>query len=240
MKEEKTYEIFTDASFDCKTKIATYAIVIIQEKKIIKAFAKKCKIQLESSTECEVFAIFQAINIIETNIIKDKSIQEFEISTDCEVAKNFFINNERKVKIFNKNIELYNKIKESYKRVSNKMNRENCSFTLKWIPREENKVAHKYSYSIFKNLRAKEYKDNIILLERKQLLKFLNKFNSKQCKVLIYLHLIANENKLILKKQSEISKSLEISNSSINRIFKELNKLNMLKKIKNGEYRLLI
>lgn len=34
MKEEKPYEIFTDASFDSKTKIATYAIVIIQEKKI--------------------------------------------------------------------------------------------------------------------------------------------------------------------------------------------------------------
>lgn len=34
MKKEKPYEIFTDASFDSKTKIATYAIVIIQEKKI--------------------------------------------------------------------------------------------------------------------------------------------------------------------------------------------------------------
>lgn len=41
MNQEKPYEIFTDASFDNKTKIATYAIVIIQEKKIIKAFGKK-------------------------------------------------------------------------------------------------------------------------------------------------------------------------------------------------------
>lgn len=240
MKEEKLYEIFTDASFDSKTKIATYAIVIIQEKKIIKAFAKKCKIQLENSTECEIFAIFQAINIIEANIMRDESIQEFEIRTDCDVAKNFFMNNERKLKIFKENTELYNAIKESYKRVSNKMNREKCSFTLKWIPREENKVAHRYSYSIFKNLKSKEYENNILLFERKKILKFLNKFNSKQCKVLIYLHLIANENKLILKKQSEISESLEISNSSINRIFKELDKLNMLKKVKNGKYRLLV
>ncbi|MCI8345970.1 MAG: hypothetical protein HFJ42_08570 [Clostridia bacterium] len=97
-----------------------------------------------------------------------------------------------------------------------------------------------YSYASFKKLRSKEYKNNILLFERKKLSKFLNKFNSKQCKVLIYLHLIANENKLILKKQSEISKSLEISTASISRIFKELDKLNMLHKIKNGKYRLLI
>ena len=78
MKKEKLYEIFTDASFDSKTKIATYAIVIIQEKKIIKAFAKKCKIQLENSTECEIFAIFQAINIIEANIIKKKAFKSLK------------------------------------------------------------------------------------------------------------------------------------------------------------------
>lgn len=203
MKKEELYEIYTDASFDNITKIATYAIVIIQEKKIIKAFAKKCKIQLKNSAECEIFAIFQAINIIETNMIKEKSIQEFEIRTDCDVAKNFFMNNERKLKIFKENTELCSTIKESYKRVSNKMNRENCSFTLKWIPREENKVAHKYSYASFKKLRSKEYKNNILLFERKKLSKFLNKFNSKQCKVLIYLYLIANENKLILKNKAK-------------------------------------
>ena len=40
MEQEKAYEIFTDASFDDETKLGTYAIVIIQEKKVIKSIAK--------------------------------------------------------------------------------------------------------------------------------------------------------------------------------------------------------
>lgn len=114
--KEKTYEIFTDSSFDNKTKIAVYSIVIMQEKKIVKAFAKKCRLHLENSTECEVFAVFQAINIIETNLIK-----------------------------------------------------------------------------------------------RKKLLQFLQEFNSKQCKVLIYLCLISSEDKFVIKTQNDISKALELS-----------------------------
>lgn len=73
MEQEKAYEIFTDASFDDETKIGTYAIIIVQEKKVIKSIAKKCNIQLESSTECEVFAIFRAINIIEGSLLKKNS-----------------------------------------------------------------------------------------------------------------------------------------------------------------------
>ncbi len=38
---QKTYEIFTDASFDDVAKVGTYAIVIMQGKKILKIIAKK-------------------------------------------------------------------------------------------------------------------------------------------------------------------------------------------------------
>lgn len=77
-------------------------------------------------------------------------------------------------------------------------------------------------------------------LERKELIRFLYKFNSKQCKVLIYLYLIANESKLILKNQQQVSKMLEMSTSSINKIFKELCSTNMMEKVGNGKYHLLI
>ena len=83
MEQEKAYEIFTDASFDDETKIGTYAIIIVQEKKVIKSIAKKCNIQLESSTECEVFAIFRAINMIEGSLLKKKIAQKFWLRTDC-------------------------------------------------------------------------------------------------------------------------------------------------------------
>lgn len=238
MEKERAYEIYTDASFDYKTKLATYAIVIIQEKKIIKAFAKKCKIQLENSTECEVFAIFQAINLIENSLINKKAVNKYWLRTDCIEAKAFI--QKQKGKLFRQNLELYNTILETYKRVSKKMVEKDYSFRLKWIPRGANKVAHKCSYSAFKKLRDKEYKDNILVSERKKLLQFLQKFNSKQFKVLIYLYIIANEKKLIFKTQIEVAKSLEISYSSINRIFKELKSLNMLEKSNNGEYHLLL
>ena len=43
METQKTYEIFTDASFDDVAKVGTYAIVIMQENKIVRIIAKKCK-----------------------------------------------------------------------------------------------------------------------------------------------------------------------------------------------------
>lgn len=45
MEEEKTYEIYTDASFDDETKIGTYAIVVIQGNNIVKVISKKCRIK---------------------------------------------------------------------------------------------------------------------------------------------------------------------------------------------------
>lgn len=89
MEEEKTYEIYTDAIFDDETKLGTYAIVIIQGNNIVKVIAKKCKIRLEKSTECEKFAIFQAINVILSNLLNNNKIQKFWIRTDCLSARDF-------------------------------------------------------------------------------------------------------------------------------------------------------
>ncbi|MCI8291894.1 MAG: reverse transcriptase-like protein, partial [Clostridia bacterium] len=222
MEQERRYEIFTDASFDDKAKVGTYAIVIIQEKKVIKAIVKKCNVQLENSTECEVFAIFRAINIIEGSLLKKKVAQKFWLRTDCAVAKDFFIEENSNIKIFEKNEELLNTIKKSYNRIKKRLAKKDCSFKLKWIPRGANKVAHKYSYSAFKKLKQTNSKNDIILIDKKSFLEILQKFNSKQCKIIIYLFQISNEDKFILKTQTEIAKSLEISIYYINKTFQEL------------------
>lgn len=47
IKKEKTYEIYTDASFDDITKLGTYAIVIMEKKKVVKAFGKNVKLKLQ-------------------------------------------------------------------------------------------------------------------------------------------------------------------------------------------------
>lgn len=240
MEQEKAYEIYTDASFDNETKIGTYAIVIIQEKKVIKSIAKKCNIQLESSTECEIFAIFRAINIIEGSLLKKKTAQKFWLRTDCSVARDFFMEKNNNIKIFEKNGELLNTIKKSYARIKKRLAKKDCSFKLKWIPRGANKIAHKYSYSTFQKLKQANYKKDIILIDKESFLGLLQKFNSRQCKIIIYLFQISNEDKSILKTQTEIAKSLEISISYINKTFQELIKLNILTKIKNGKYSFII
>lgn len=240
MEQEKAYEIYTDASFDNETKIGTYAIVIIQEKKVIKSIAKKCNIQLESSAECEIFAIFRAINIIEGSLLKKKTAQKFWLRTDCSVARDFFIEKNHNIKIFERNEELLNTIKKSYNRVKKRLAKKDCSFKLKWIPRGNNKIAHKYSYSAFQKLKKANYKKDIILIDKESFLELLQKFNSRQCKIIIYLFQNSNEDKSILKTQTEIARSLEISISYINKTFQELIKLNILEKVKNGKYSLTI
>lgn len=240
MEQEKAYEIFTDASFDDETKIGTYAIIIVQEKKVIKSIAKKCNIQLESSTECEVFAIFRAINMIEGSLLKKKIAQKFWLRTDYSVARDFFIEKNNNIKIFETNEELLNTIKKSYDRIKKRLAKKDCSFKLKWIPRGANKIAHKHSYSAFQKLKQTSYKKDIILIEKESFLELLQKFNSRQCKVIIYLFKISNEDKFILKTQMEIARSLEIPISCINKIFQELIKLDVLTKIKNGKYSLTI
>lgn len=240
MEQERAYEIYTDASFDNETKIGTYAIVIIQEKKVIKSIAKKCNIQLESSTECEIFAIFRAINIIEGSLLKKKTAQKFWLRTDCSVARDFFIEENNNIKIFEKNGELLNTIKKSYARIKKRLAKKDCSFKLKWIPREANKIAHKYSYSAFQKLKKANYKKDIILIDEESFLEVLQKFDSRQCKIIIYLFQNSNEDKSILKTQTKIAKSLEIPIYYINKTFQELIKLNILEKVKNGKYSLTI
>ena len=97
MKKEATYVINTDASFDDKTKQGTYSIVIMQENKVSKKIRKKNKIQLNNSAECEIFAVFQAFNMINGSLLKRKKAQKFKINTDCSIARDFFVENEYKV-----------------------------------------------------------------------------------------------------------------------------------------------
>lgn len=105
---------------------------------------------------------------------------------------------------------------------------------------QENKVAHKHSYLAFQKLKIQNNKNDIILIDKYLFLELLQILNSNYYKVISYLFQILNEEKLILKTQREIAKTLEISTYNINKIFKQLIKLNILGKIKNGKYILLI
>lgn len=235
---EEKYEIYTDASFEDNAKIGTYSVVVKKEEKIVKTVSRKCRIKLKNAKECEIYGVYQALKIIEKLIKKNKK-QEFLVKTDCLSAKNYFSEN-KKTKMFKENIKLSEDIKNTYKNLKNRLNNEDEIFKIKWISRNRNKIAHKYSYSVFKKIIVPLYNNNLALIDKKKIKEFLQKFDSTKCKVLIYLNLIKDEEKLIKKTQKEIAKALELPSSNINTIFKELIKLNMLTKMRKGKYKLLL
>lgn len=240
MEQDSKYNIYTDASFDDSTKLGTYAIVIMQENKKIKVISKKCRIKLENSLECEIFAIYQAINVILSCFLDRNKFQKFCIKTDCNSAREFFINKDNRNNIFTKNKDLSRIMKKNYENVSKKLSRNKCSFKIKWISRKINKVAHKYSYSTFQKLKVIDKKRDLLLIDKKAFIEILLKLSKIQYKIIVYLINVSNEEKMIIMTQREIAEVLDMSLCEINKSFKEFINLSILEKIKNGRYALLI
>ena len=242
MESEKIYEIYTDASFDDEIKLGTYAIVVMENKKIIKAFAKKCKIKVTNSLECEVYAIFQAMNLIISNLSNGDNPKKFLLKTDCISAKEFFTCNGKKIKIFKENITIYNTMKQMNCKIKQKLKNKGDNFEISHILREDNKIAHKHSYSIFKSLKKKipKKKKESIIIKRQDFLELLKYIDSNCSKVIIYLLQVSNDENFILQTQKDIANIVGISNRTVNKIFKILMNLNILEKIQRGKYLLLL
>lgn len=235
---ENTYEIFTDASFDDVIKLATYSVVIMKNKKLLKAFAKKVKVEIFNSTEGEIFAIFQVMLIIESDIMQDEKVEKIYLSTDASAAKDFF-KEKAQTKIFKENLKLCSEIKKTYSRINNKMKEKNICFELRHISRKKNKIVHRYSYKVFQSCKKQDPISNI-MKKKNELVQFYEKIGLKMGKVLIYLFLISSEDKMIERTQSEIAKALNISNTNINKIFYKLRELKVLEKKGNGRYSLIL
>ena len=240
MEKESTYVIYTDASFDDFTKIGTYAIIVMQENKVLKRTAKRCRIQMKSATECEIFAVYQAINIVLNNYLKNGKKQKFKLRTDSIDAKDFFLKNKNNQKIFLDNLELSNIMKKTYTTLCKKVFKKEGSFSLTWIPREANKMAHKWSYIAFQRLRGYNEKKEVLLIDKSSFLEILLSGKRQQNEIIKYLFLNSNEQKIILKTQKEMSDALNIPISAINRILNNLIELDVLEKVKNGMYVILI
>ena len=240
MVEKTNYQIFTDASFDAKTKLATYSIIIIKNNKILKAFAKKSKIEINKSTEIEVFAIYQAINIIASNYLNKDEFQTFFINTDCVDAYKFFEN--KNIKIFENNKEIKEEIRKKYKQVYLKLSNKICEFSINWIPRKSNKIAHRYTYNMFKKIKkSEEFKASSekVTMSKKAFYEILTRLNKNECQIIIHLLSILTQDNVVMTTQSDIAETLNKSNSMVNRTFKKMEQLSILKRVKNGKYVLL-
>lgn len=240
MEKESTYVIYTDASFDDFTKIGTYSIIIMKDNNIKKSIAKRCRIQLNNSTECEIFAIYHAITIILNCYIKDNIKQKFKFRTDCKNAVDFFISKEITCNMFKSNTELLKTMKNTYKRFYKKLKKVESSISITWIPREANKVAHKWTYNAFQRLKGYTDKKEIAVISTNALLELLSENQENYGTIIKYLYAVSDEQKVIRKTQEEIAYALDISTTKANCYLKKLVNLDILRKIKNGKYALLI
>ena len=168
MSEEENIIVYTDASFDEKNKIGTYGIIVTKDNNMIKTITKKCRIQMSNSVECEIFAIYQAINIILSSYINKNKIQKFRIRTDCEAARDFFMEKYDNKKLFQNNFEIKNDMKNKYRKICIKLSKYNSSFKIKWVARKDNKIAHKYAYATLKKIKnaPKNMANEIVIIER--------------------------------------------------------------------------
>ena len=241
MNEEENFIIYTDASFDEKSKTGTYGIIVIKDDNKIKTITKKCRIQMNNSTECEIFAIYQAINLILSCYINKGKIQKFRVRTDCEIAREFFIEKNDK-KVFQNNVEIKDEIKNIYRKMCIKLSKFSGSFKIKWIPRNTNKIAHNHSYATLKKIKnnSNNLANEIILIEKKSFLEILTKITKKESRIIIYLFENLNDQKIISITQEELPKYLNLSITTINNLFKKLIDLNIVEKVKNGKYAILI
>lgn len=237
------YDIYTDASFDNQGKIATYAIVVMFENKILKSFSKASKIEIKNSTEIETFAVYQAINLILSCYINKNQNQIICINTDCAQVPDFFQNKKSKVKIFQNNSEMIETMKKAYNVVKTKLSGENSNFILKWISRDMNKIAHKQTYNMLKRVRKIKNFENTkedILINKSIFCSLLSNYDKNQYLILVYLLNILDNEGLIKITQKVVSEQLNLTLSIVNKKFKQLIELKVLEKVRNGRYMLLI
>ena len=235
MKKQKEYEIYTDASVNNITKIATYSIIISSENKILRTVAKKSYIPIENPTEIEILAIFQAINILFNCYFNKNEKQKFSIKTDCISARDFYLQN-KKMRIFKKDNTIQNKMKNTYKDFYADLSKAGSELKIKWVPRNSNKIAHKYAYGMLKSAEILNRDNDDITINVNTLCEMLSEFSKDQKMIFQHLLSLTDTEDFIRTTQSSIASSLKISNSSVSKTIRKLSEFNIIQKIGRGKY----
>ena len=79
-----------------------------------------------------------------------------------------------------------------------------------------------------------------VLIDKRIFCDILAKFDKRQLSIILHLLNNVGQDNLILTTQKAIAENLNVSISIINKTIKELNRLKIIEKVKNGKYLLLI
>lgn len=101
-------------------------------------------------------------------------------------------------------------------------------------------MAHKWSYITFQRLRGYNEKKEVLLIDQSSFFEILLNGKREQNEIIKYLFCNSDEHKIILKTQKEMSNALNMPISRINKNLNNLIELDIIEKIKNGKYAILI
>lgn len=247
LKTIENYEIYTDASFEDVSKLATYSVVITSEGKILEVFSKRCKLDAQKSTEVEIFGIYQAMSLILMKYLNQNKYQTFLIKTDCRAARDFFVNHTTEVKAFEYRPEIAVMMMAVYQKLAKKLARASCSFKIKWISEKDNQLAHKYTYQTFQMVKrnmqlAKENteKNEIVVIEKRHLVNIMNELSKNQRKILCYLMEMPKENGMLEFDREKIATKLNLSIRTVTRAVAVFRRLNIIGVKHKESYEMLI
>lgn len=235
MLSKDLYEICTDASYDYERKVSTYGMVVTKNNKPIKKMSKRTNILILTSIESEIFAIYQAMKFVDSEI-NTKKPKEIVIKTDCIEARNFFLH--RKVNVFKNNADVKKLILNQYKKLCRIYYGNGNNFKIIWISRKINKDAHNIAYS--KMLRARKKHIANCIVKKGNFIEYLIKFTKNQYEILNYFIISSDSENIVFTTQNELSNNFKISNGSISKCMRFLFYLNILDKVKNGKYQILL
>lgn len=148
------YIIFVDGSYCTEENIATCAVIIYNNNKLMeKILINKLQI-LKNSIEVELLALKVALKYM-CKMIKKIEVKKIMIFTDCKSIVDV-LNTNKKYKSFIKlNSNLYNYV---YSTNNLLINNENINYKIEYLPRKFN-ISHKYCYDLLKKYK-KIHKNN--------------------------------------------------------------------------------
>ena len=131
-------------------------------------------------------------------------------------------------------------MKNVYKTICSKLAKSCSSFKIKWIPRESNAIAHNHSYSAFRKLKAFHERNDLLVIDQKTFFNILMKFDKAHIRIMMFLYNTSNEQKIIHMTQKQMATSLNMSLPSLNKCIKNFIAFNILQKVQNGKYAILM
>ena len=116
-------------------------------------------------------------------------------------------------------------MKKIYRTICDKLSCKDSGFTIKWIPKKKNSIAHYHSYLAFKKLKIFPEKSELLVIDKTVFFDMLMNCDERHVKIITLLYNASNNQKIICMTQIQMAESLKMSISFINKFLSQNNKM---------------